>query len=154
VFGSSGHFKTQILQGAPFHMFMAADENFVYELADAGKTEDRGRNYAIGRLVIMVPPDGVLKPDGQLRDLAAALKDGRLKKFAIGNPEHAPYGARGKEALEHAGLWDGVAAAGSGGEHFAGGAVRHLGLGGRRHRGLFAGAGADLRRPREVRTDP
>lgn len=106
VFGSSGNFKTQILQGAPFHIFMAADENFVYELADAGKTEDRGRNYAIGRLVIMVPPDGVLKPDGQLRDLAAALKDGRLKKFAIGNPEHAPYGARGKEALEHAGLWE------------------------------------------------
>jgi molybdate transport system substrate-binding protein len=105
VFGSSGNFKTQILQGAPFHLFMSADENFVYELADAGKTEDRGRTYAVGRIVIMVPSDGVLKPDGQLRDLAAALKDGRLKKFAIGNPEHAPYGARGKDALEHAGLW-------------------------------------------------
>lgn len=108
VFGSSGNFKTQILQGAPFHLFMSADENFVYELAEAGKTEDRGRTYAIGRIVIMVPPDGVLKPDGQLRDLAAALKDGRLKKFAIGNPEHAPYGARGKEALMHAGLWESI----------------------------------------------
>ncbi|MGX5652091.1 extracellular solute-binding protein [Hydrogenophaga borbori] len=41
VFGSWGNFKTQILQGAPFHLFMSADENFVYELADAGKTEDR-----------------------------------------------------------------------------------------------------------------
>lgn len=108
VFGSSGNFKTQILQGAPFHLFMSADENFVYELADAGKTEDRGRTYAIGRIVIMVPADGVLKPDGQLKDLAAALKDGRLKKFAIGNPEHAPYGARGKEALQHAGLWESI----------------------------------------------
>ena len=106
VFGSSGNFKTQILQGAPFHLFMSADENFVYQLADAGKTEDRGRAYALGRIGIIVPPGSPLKADGQLKDLAAALKDGRLQKFAIANPEHAPYGARAKEALQHAGLWD------------------------------------------------
>jgi molybdate transport system substrate-binding protein len=106
VLGASGQLKTQILQGAPFHLFLSADEQFVHALADAGRTEDRGRNYAIGRLVIVVPAGGVLKPDGQLRDLAAALDDGRLKKFAIGNPEHAPYGARAREALQHAGLWD------------------------------------------------
>lgn len=106
VFGSSGNFKTQILQGAPFHLFMSADENFVYQLADAGKTEDRGRAYAMGRIGVMVPPGSPLKADGQLKDLAAALKDGRLQKFAIANPEHAPYGARAKEALQHSGLWD------------------------------------------------
>ena len=105
VFGSSGNFKTQILQGAPFHVFMSADENFVFELADAGKTEGRGRAYAIGRIGIMVPPGSPLKPDGELKDLAAALKDGRLQKFAIANPDHAPYGTRAKEALQHAGLW-------------------------------------------------
>lgn len=108
VFGSSGNFKTQILQGAPFHLYMSADEGFVYELADAGKTEDRGRLYALGRIGIMVPPGSPLKPDGELKDLAAALKDGRLQKFAIANPEHAPYGARAKEALQHAGLWDAI----------------------------------------------
>lgn len=108
VFGSSGNFKTQILQGAPFHMYMSADEGFVYNLADAGKTEDRGRAYAIGRIGIMVPPGSPLKPDGELKDLAAALKDGRLQKFAIANPDHAPYGARAKEALQHAGLWDAI----------------------------------------------
>ncbi|MBL8303606.1 MAG: molybdate ABC transporter substrate-binding protein, partial [Ideonella sp.] len=37
-----------------------------------------------------------------------ALEDGRLRKFAIANPEHAPYGARAKEALQHAGLWDAI----------------------------------------------
>ena len=42
VFGSSGQFTTQILQGAPFQIFMSADENFVYKLSDAGKTADRG----------------------------------------------------------------------------------------------------------------
>jgi len=106
VFGSSGNFKTQILQGAPFHMYMSADEGFVYELADAGKTEDRGRLYAVGRIGIMVPPGSPLKPDGEFKDLAAALKDGRLQKFAIANPDHAPYGARAKESLQYAGLWN------------------------------------------------
>lgn len=105
VFGSSGNFKTQILQGAPFHLFMSADEHFVFELADAGKTEDRGRAYAVGRIGILVPPGSPLKADGELQDLAAALKDGRLRKFAIANPQHAPYGTRAQEALQHAGLW-------------------------------------------------
>jgi molybdate transport system substrate-binding protein len=108
VFGSSGNFKTQILQGAPFHLFMSADEDFVYQLADAGKTEDRGRPYALGRLAVLVPHGSPLKADGELKDLAAALKDGRLKKFAIANPEHAPYGARAREALQHAGLWQSI----------------------------------------------
>ncbi|MDO8906248.1 molybdate ABC transporter substrate-binding protein [Hydrogenophaga sp.] len=108
VFGSSGNFKTQILQGAPFHLFMSADENFVYELADAGKTEDRGRAYAVGRIGIMVPHGSPLKADGELKDLAAALRDGRLQKFAIANPDHAPYGARAMEALKHQQLWDGL----------------------------------------------
>ena len=108
VFGSSGNFKTQILYGAPFHLFMSADENFVFQLADAGKTEDRGRAYALGRIGIMVPPGSPLKADGQLKDLATALRDARLQKFAIANPDHAPYGARAKEALQHAGLWDSI----------------------------------------------
>jgi len=105
IFGSSGNFMSQILQGAPFHLFMSADENFVYKLAAAGRTADRGRAYAVGRIGILVPHGSPLKADGRLTDLAAALKDGRLKKFAIANPEHAPYGARAREALEHAGLW-------------------------------------------------
>ena len=106
VFGSSGNFYSQLLQGAPFHLFMSADEDYVFRLADAGRTADRGRLYARGRIGIMVPHGSPLLPDGQLKDLAVALKDGRLKKFAIANPEHAPYGKRAEEALRHAGLWD------------------------------------------------
>ena len=96
VFGSSGNFYSQILQGAPFQMFMSADEDFVFKLADANKTMDRGRAYALGRIGIIVPYGSALKADGELKDVAAALKDGRLQKFAIANPEHAPYGARAK----------------------------------------------------------
>jgi molybdate transport system substrate-binding protein len=106
VFGSSGNFYRQIEQGAPFQMFLSADEGFVFKLADAGKTQGRGELYALGRIVIIVPRGSVLKADGEFRDLAAALADGRLKKFAIANPEHAPYGKRAEEALKHAGLWE------------------------------------------------
>jgi molybdate transport system substrate-binding protein len=105
VFGSSGNFHSQILQGAPFQMFMSADEDFVFRLHEAGRTVDRGRLYAIGRIGILVPHGSPLKADGQLADLAAALKDGRLRRFAIANPDHAPYGVRAREALQHAGLW-------------------------------------------------
>lgn len=105
VFGSSGNFYSQILQGAPFQMFLSADEDFVFKLADAGKTQDRGQLYALGRIGIMVPHGSALKADSEFKDLAAALKDGRLQKFAIANPDHAPYGTRAREALQHAGLW-------------------------------------------------
>jgi molybdate transport system substrate-binding protein len=108
VFGSSGNFLAQILQGAPFHLFMSADEDFVFKLADAGRTQDRGRRYARGRIGIIVPHGSPLEPDGRLADLAAALKDGRLRRFAIANPEHAPYGKRAEEALRHAGLWEAI----------------------------------------------
>lgn len=106
VFGSSGNFYRQIEQGAPFQMFLSADEGFVFKLTDAGKTLDRGDLYAVGRIGIIVPQGSPLQPDGQLKDLATALADGRLKKFAIANPEHAPYGKRAEEALKHAGLWE------------------------------------------------
>ena len=108
VFGSSGNFYRQIQQGAPFGLLLSADEEFVSQLADAGKTPDRGALYAIGRIGILVPTGSPLKADGDLKDLAAALADGRLKRFAIANPEHAPYGQRAEEALRHVGLWEGI----------------------------------------------
>lgn len=108
VFGSSGNLYSQILQGAPFQMFMSADEDFVARLHDAGRTPDRGRLYAVGRIGIKVPDGSPLKADGELKDLAAALRDGRLRRFAIANPEHAPYGMRAREALQHAGLWEAI----------------------------------------------
>lgn len=108
IYGSSGNFYSQITQGAPFHVFMSADESFVFKLADAGRTVDRGRVYAVGRIGLLVPKGSPLKADGHLADLAAALKDGRLKKLAIAHPDHAPYGMRAREALRHVGLWEAV----------------------------------------------
>jgi molybdate transport system substrate-binding protein len=108
AFGSSGNFVRQIRQGAPFEMFLSADEAFVHELAADGLTEGEGDLYAVGRLAIVVPHGSPLKADGTLKDLAAALEDGRVKRFAIANPDHAPYGKRAEEALRHAGLWEAI----------------------------------------------
>jgi len=110
IFGSTGNFYSQLLQGAPFHLFLSADEDFVFKLAEAGKTLDRGHLYAVGRLAIIVPKNSPVKADSELKDLAAALQDGRLKRFVIANPEHAPYGMRAVEALRHRGLYEHIAA--------------------------------------------
>jgi molybdate transport system substrate-binding protein len=109
TFGSSGTFTHQIEQGAPFELFLAADEGYVFRLADRGLTADRGTLYAIGRLVVFAPHSSPLEVDGALEGLHAGLSEGKIKRFAIANPEHAPYGRAAQAALQHAGLWDAVA---------------------------------------------
>lgn len=109
TFGSSGNFFRQIQEGAPFEIYMSADEQFVFDLAAAGLTEDDGDLYAVGRIALIVPHGSPLKPDGTLANLAAALEAGRVTRFAIANPEHAPYGRRAEEALRHRGLWEAIA---------------------------------------------
>ena len=106
TFGSSGNFLRQIQQGAPFELFMSADEGFVFQLADGGTTADRGALYAEGRIVLFAPKGSALKPDAQFSDLRAAIADGRIQRFAIANPEHAPYGRAAEQALKGQGLWD------------------------------------------------
>lgn len=107
-FGSTGNFATQIRQGAPFQLFMAADQKFIADLHREGFTKDAGDLYAEGRIALMVPHGSVLKADEAMNDLAAQLEAGRITRFAIANPEHAPYGLRAEEALRHRGLWDRV----------------------------------------------
>src|SRR3954462_3757087 len=66
VFGSSGNFFRQIEQGAPFQLFLAADESLVLKLAKMGKAQDRGRIYAIGRIVLFASNASPLQLDPQL----------------------------------------------------------------------------------------
>lgn len=106
--GSTGNFARQIREGAPFQMFMAADEQFVSDLHRDGFTRDEGTLYGIGRIVVKVPDGSALVADATLETLRAALAAGQITRFAIANPEHAPYGKRAEEALRHAGLWDAI----------------------------------------------
>lgn len=105
TFGSSGNFFQQLQRGAPFQLFLSADEEYVADLAKDGKTQDRGVLYAIGRLAVVAPKGSPLKVDGALAGLRTALARGQITRFAIANPEHAPYGERAREALQHARLW-------------------------------------------------
>jgi molybdate transport system substrate-binding protein len=105
-FGSSGNFSRQIRMGAPFELFLSADEAFVLDLARDGHTRDEGSVYVVGRLALVVPDASLLSVDGSLDGLERALEAGEIRRFAIANPEHAPYGMRAREALQHRGLWD------------------------------------------------
>ena len=101
--GSSANLVRQIQQGLPAELFLSADEDFALRLADAGLTLDRGQVYATGRIVLLVPADSPLALDPQLRGLKAGL--GQVEKFAIANPELAPYGKAAVQVLQKLDLW-------------------------------------------------
>lgn len=103
-FGSSGNFARQIQQGAPFELFMSADEGFVFRLADADLTRDRGALYAVGRIVLYAPKRSPLALDSELKGLRSGWNS--VRRFAIANPEHAPYGRAAEEALRSLRLWE------------------------------------------------
>ena len=104
--GSSGNFATQIKNGAPFDIFLSADVSFPRGLVQAGLAAGSTLTiYATGKIVLWTMHPEVVdvsKGLGVLRD------SGVVKKFALANPDHAPYGHAGKEALEHEKLWDAV----------------------------------------------
>ncbi len=101
IFGSTGNLAAQIEQGAPIDVFFAANESFIERLRERGRIiADSQRLYALGRIVIAVNRQSGVQA-GTLADLAKPA----IKRIAIANPEHAPYGAAAKQALERAGLW-------------------------------------------------
>lgn len=105
VFGSSGTLTRQIRDGAPFELFLSADEAFVETLAAAGFTRDRGTLYGVGRIVLFAPAGSSLDPGQGLAGLARLVAAGGVRRFAIANPAHAPYGRAAEEALRKHGLW-------------------------------------------------
>jgi molybdate transport system substrate-binding protein len=98
----------QVTAGAPFELFLSADEAFVEKLADGGFTRDRGVLYAIGRIVIFAPEGSPLVVDERLDGLRALVARTASMRFAIANPEHAPYGRAAEAALRARGLWESV----------------------------------------------
>ena len=106
TFGSSGQFAQQIRQGLPVDLYMAADEQFVAQLADAGFTRDAGALYALGRIAVLAAASSPIALDPALQGLRAGWA--QVRHFAIANPEHAPYGRAARQALERLGLWETV----------------------------------------------
>ena len=106
VFGSSGNLARQIIDGAPFDLFLSADESFVDKLVGAGLTRDGGVVYGVGRLAIFAPAGSPLTTDERLDGLRTLLARGGVTRFAIANPAHAPYGRAAEAALRAKGLWE------------------------------------------------
>jgi molybdate transport system substrate-binding protein len=107
TFGSSGNFLTQIQNGAPFDVFLSADIDYPRRLERSGLAEKGSvYMYATGRLVLWTRNDTTL----DLTRGLAVLTDPRVRRIAIANPDHAPYGRAAVAALQHARLYDQVAA--------------------------------------------
>jgi molybdate transport system substrate-binding protein len=106
-FGSSGNLFTQIENGAPFDVFFSADMDYPKKLIDSGFADGPSLyRYAVGRLVLWVPASSSL--DLQHRGMNVLL-DPSVKKIAIANPQHAPYGRAAVAALRHFELYEKVA---------------------------------------------
>jgi len=107
-YGSSGLLSRQISRGAPFDLFLSANEGYVEILVRAGLTRDEGAVYAVGRLVLFIPHGSPLDPGIALERLPGEVTAGHLKHFALAHPDHAPYGIAAREALERSGAWVGI----------------------------------------------
>nr|WP_289123381.1 molybdate ABC transporter substrate-binding protein [uncultured Halomonas sp.] len=110
-FGSSGNFRRQIAQGAPFELFLSADEGFVQALYDEGYVDNAGVIYARGRLAWVQPAGRYSVPSEQaplagVQEAITAWEEGQRLRIAIASPEHAPYGMAARDVLQKAGLWE------------------------------------------------
>ncbi len=98
TYGSSGNFYAQLQNQAPFDIYFSADVAYPRKLAEAGLAlEDKVFSYGVGRIVVWVPkasPIHVAKLGIQ------ALFAPSVKKIAIANPQHAPYGMAALAAMK------------------------------------------------------
>jgi molybdate transport system substrate-binding protein len=107
-YGSSGNFRAQIENGAPFDVFFSADAQYPQQLVTAGVADSQSLFvYALGHLVLWAPGAENLQVAKKGFDV---LKDPGVTRIAIANPEHAPYGRAAVAALQKAGLYDQVKA--------------------------------------------
>jgi molybdate transport system substrate-binding protein len=103
-FGASGALTQQIQNGAPFDLFFSADMDYPKHLIADGQADAPSLyQYSLGKLVLWVPANSPLDVE---RQGMAVLLDSSVRKIAIANPQHAPYGRAAVAALKHAGLYD------------------------------------------------
>ena len=104
--GSSGNFYAQIVNGAPFDVFLSADMDYPKQLETKGYAVPGSVfTYGLGALALWVPKQSTLKLE---RLGMQVLLDDSVKKIAIANPEHAPYGRAAVAGMEHAKVYERV----------------------------------------------
>src|SRR5262249_18312364 len=104
-FGSSGNFFAQIQDGAPFDVFFSADVDYPRQLVASGHAEAGSLSqYATGRIVLWTRKDTGM----DVRRGLGILREARVRRIAIANPRHAPYGRAAVAALRHEHVYDAV----------------------------------------------
>jgi molybdate transport system substrate-binding protein len=105
TFGSSGNFYAQIQNGAPFDLFFSADIEYPQKLEEVGLTVPGSLyQYAIGRIVLWTGHESRIDVTKGME----ALREPTVKKVAIANPKHAPYGRAAVAAMEYFKVYDQV----------------------------------------------
>lgn len=100
-FGATGQFYTQIKNGAPFDVFLAADDSTPAKLDTEGDTVPGSRfTYAIGTLVLWSAKEGFVDDKGEV------LKKGAFAHLSIADPVKAPYGTAAVETLKKLGIYE------------------------------------------------
>jgi len=103
VYGSSGNLASQMKQGAPYDLFISADESYPLKLVEAGLTRDRGVVYAAGHLALITNSAAGFVLSSDPERMKALLRVS--KKIAIANPDLAPYGRASVQYLQAIKLW-------------------------------------------------
>jgi molybdate transport system substrate-binding protein len=104
VYGSSGNLASQMIHGAPYELFISADETYPLRLVEAGLTRDRGLVYASGHLALITNAAAKLRLSTDPDAIKSLLRG--AKKIAIANPDLAPYGRASVQYLQAMGLWN------------------------------------------------
>lgn len=101
IHGSSGKLLAQIMEGAPYDVFVSADMKYPRSLFEAGKTEAKPKVYALGKLVLW-------SIKGSINPSLEVLITDSVTHVAMANPKTAPYGIATEELLKHYGIYDQV----------------------------------------------
>lgn len=105
IYGSSGNFFQQLQNGAPFDMFFSANLDYPKKLQAAGLVEEGSYyEYAKGKIVLWVAKDSIL----DLKSGLQLLLSPAVKKIAVANPQHAPYGQAAVAAMQKEGVYEQV----------------------------------------------
>src|SRR5262249_50683948 len=106
TYGSSGNFFAQIINRAPFELFLSAHVDYPRQLVEQGLAEKNAEFvYAAGQIVVWVSNGSKLDPE---KSGIQVLADASVRKVAIANPKHAPYGRAAQAAMKHLGVFEKV----------------------------------------------
>ncbi len=104
-YAASGTLATQILHGAPFQLYLSANPDYIQRLQQADKASSSVLTFAYGQLALFSATHAMFDVVKGIPSITKALDHDMLKKVAIANPKHAPYGQAAKAELEKHNLW-------------------------------------------------